>query len=1095
MKNLFFIIILFLPGLLLAQVKVYEGQETIPTYQLGPDVKSPVFYTGRGVQGAAGHIYPYPAQTNLGEELTPVTYEMVYLENEYLKVAILPEFGGKLFSAIDKTNGHELFHTNSVIKPDLIGTLGAWISGGIGWCFPHHHRTTTLMPADYMIVKNADGSATVWVGETEKDLRLRGIVGITLRPGRSYIETEYRLNNPTELTRNFLFWANVAVTADENFRTFWPPSQEIGVFHSNTSFTHWPISNENYRGIDYSEGVDLTWWKNHPDPVSFFFWQGAEGFVGGYDYELNAGTIHVGDVIENRTSKLWQFGPGLQGQNARRKLTDDGKAYVELMTGTFSNNQPGYGWFSPHEVKHAKNFWYPIRDLEVVKNATVDASVTLQMRDPNTVFYGFNTTRTFENATAILKYGEKILESDVIDISPASPFTASFRSAEALDEYELYAELRDRKGETLVSYRPYKLQKPELPDPQERPRAPEALETVEDLYLTGRFVEQFSRPGVNPDDYYLKALELSPNDYRTNIAMGIRRLSQWKYEEAEMYLQRAADKLKVQYFQPKEGELFYYLGLARKALGKLDEAYRNLSQATWYYAWRSPAFYQLSLMESSRGNYNRAYELVGKAYESSTLDGRILWLYAALARKTGNDEKASEMAGRLIEFDPINFSAHYEKELMTGANILVGLHDNMQDVENNYLDIAINYMHAGLFEEGIQLLSSIDSPESPLIDYYLAWFYSKVQQSANAQQALSSADEKSIDYVFPYRWETEEVLQYAITNSKNSSKAHYLMGNLLYDRRPGDAIASWTNALKGSDQFAMVWRNLAFGAFYHENDIKKAIEFIEKAISMDPNQPLWYAEMAEYYDLSELDFEPCLEIMANNIEVVKRDVTAPKSLVKFYNLHGDYDRAIELLEDHHFRTWEGGRVIHSHYVDAHVLNALELMQSWNYDNAITHLLKALEYPENLEVGKPLNDERNAMIYFLLGKAHKSIGKKAKAETNFNKSVSAENTRAWPNLLYYQGCAYKELGNSESAIDLFNQLINMGQQQLEQRTAGVGIGVEEKIAKQDKSVSEAYYLMALGNLGLGEKDKAVDLLEKSLDAYHNNLWARYYMGRI
>ena len=257
-----------------AQVKVYEGQETVPTYKLGPNELSPIFYTGRGVQGAAGHMYPYPAQITLGEKKTDVTYDMVYLENEYLKVSIVPALGGKIFSAIDKTNGHELFHRNSTVKPDLIGTLGAWISGGIEWCFPHHHRTSTFMPADYQIVQHPDGSATVWVGETERSLRLRGVVGITLHPGRSFIDVDYRLTNPNPVTRTFLFWANVAVTADEDFRTFWPPSQEIAVYHNNTSFAHWPISHEVYRGVDYTKGVDLTWWKNHPSPVSFFFWQG-----------------------------------------------------------------------------------------------------------------------------------------------------------------------------------------------------------------------------------------------------------------------------------------------------------------------------------------------------------------------------------------------------------------------------------------------------------------------------------------------------------------------------------------------------------------------------------------------------------------------------------------------------------------------------------------------------------------------------------------------------------------------------------------------------------------------------------------------------
>ena len=178
-----------------AQVIVYEGKEIIPTYKKGHDEVSPIFYTGRGVQGAQGKIYPYPSQTQLGDTLIDVSYEMVYLENEYIRIKVLPAFGGRLFSAIDKTNGHELFHTNSVIKPDLIGTLGAWVSGGIEWCFPHHHRTSTLMKSDYRIIENPDGSATVWIGETEKTRDLRGVVGMTLHPGKSYIEVDYRINN------------------------------------------------------------------------------------------------------------------------------------------------------------------------------------------------------------------------------------------------------------------------------------------------------------------------------------------------------------------------------------------------------------------------------------------------------------------------------------------------------------------------------------------------------------------------------------------------------------------------------------------------------------------------------------------------------------------------------------------------------------------------------------------------------------------------------------------------------------------------------------------------------------------------------------
>ena len=856
MKKIFFsLLALLISAASFTQVKVYEGKEEIPTYKRGADELSPIFYTGRGVQGAAGHMYPYPTQTNLGDNLSVETYDMVYLENEYLKVSILPQFGGRLFSAIDKTNGRELFHRNSVIKPDLIGTLGAWISGGIEWCFPHHHRTTTFLPSDYIMVENEDGSVTVWIGETERDLRLRGIIGITLRPGCSYIEAEYRLNNTSEVTRNFLFWANVAVTADENFRTFWPPSQEIGVFHSNSSFTHWPISHEIYRGIDYTSGVDLTWWKNHPDPVSFFFWQGKEGFVGGYDYAKKAGTIHVGDVGQSKTSKLWQFGPGLQGQNARRKLTDDGKAYVELMTGTFSNNQPGYGWFAPHAVKEAKNYWYPIRDLEIAKNATLDASVTLQMRDEETIFYGFNTTKSFAEATVTLKYGEELLSSEVINIDPATPYTSTYKNKKNLDKYQLYIELKDQDGKILVSYQPYKLQHPELPEVQERPALPGEIESVEDLYLAGRFVEQFSRPGLNPDDYYLKALKISPDDYRANIALGIRRVHQWRYEEAELFLQKAADKLQIKYFQPKEGELFYYLGLVQQALGKNKEAYRNFSQSTWYYEWHSSGFYQLALIESKKENYPKALEHIEKAYSTNNLDGRIAILYSALLRESGEEEKALELVNKLIDFDPINFTAYYEKELILGNHSIDIMQKFMQDIDNNYIEIAVNYLNAGMLDEGIRLLSTLENPSNPLVDYYLAWFHTKNNGPAMAQQHLKDAGKHSIDYCFPYREETLEVLEHIIELDPEQAIPYYLLGNLLYDKRPGDAMIAWNKAREIDDNFGMVWRNLAFGAFYHEHNIEKAIEYIKKAIEIDGDHPIWYAELENYYDLSNEDFK------------------------------------------------------------------------------------------------------------------------------------------------------------------------------------------------------------------------------------------------
>ncbi|MEO9891414.1 DUF5107 domain-containing protein [Aurantibacter sp.] len=1074
-----------------AQVKIYEGTEIIPTYQKGIDEKSPIFYTGRGVQGAQGKVYPYPSQTKLNNTLSDVSYNMVYLENEYMLVKVLPQFGGRLFSAIDKTNGHELFHTNSVIKPDLIGTLGAWVSGGIEWCFPHHHRTTTMIKSDYRMVTNEDGSATIWIGETEKTRDMRGVIGMTLRPGRSFIEVDYRITNTSDVTTTFLFWANVAITANDDFRTFWPPSQEIGVYHNNSSFIQWPYTNatDDYGRTSYEEGVDLTWWKNHPNPVSFFMWDIKEGFIGGYDYGQNAGTVHVGDPFKNNASKLWQFGPGLQGQNARRKLTDDGKAYVELMTGTFSNNQPDYSWILPHSVKDAKNYWYPIRDLEIVKNSNINASATLQMRNSKSVFYGFNTTKSFTSAKVILSNGDIVLEEKTISIDPANPYTSTYKSRRPLNEFDLKVSLLDNESNELISYAPKELTKPELPEEQERVKKPEELKTVEDLFLTGRFVEQFRRPGLEPDDYYLSALKLSPTDYRTNIALGIRRFNQTKYSEALKYLQTAADKLKIKYHQPKEGELFYYRGLTHKALGNLEDAYKDLARATWYYQWFSSGNFQLAQIECTKGNYDKALDYIKEAYSTNNRDGRIVVLYSALLRKVKQETLAKELVEKQLAYDPIDFSVLYEKELLENRTSMKAWHKNMQDSANNYLEISTNYFNAGLFDDGLALLNSLESTDNILVQFYKAYFHSMLGDDEKANEELTAAKNISLDYAFPYRVETEIVLEKAISLNAQNATAHYLLGNLLYDKRPEDGMAAWQKAGAIANSIPMVWRNLAFGAFYNNKNPEEAIEYMTKAISLDNSNPLWYSELSKYYDESDSDYKQNLSILKNNLEIVKKDVAAPKTYVALLNLNSEYDEAIKFLNEHHFRTWEGGRETYWHYVDSHTLKAKELITATKYEEAISHLEEALLYPENLEVGKPTHDEKNAMIYYYMGEAFSKIGNKNKAKESFLKSAAAQNGRGMYDLLYFQAKSNENLGNKDLAKKMYADLISRAQKQRKDGANNTLIAVEEATATNKKAVSKSYYLEALGNLGLGNNQHAKTLLQSAIKEYKNNLWAK------
>ena len=156
-------------------VRAWESPLRIPTYPVGPAEPNPMFYAGREYQGAKGPVYPYPLLDRLLDRREDRAYRALWLENEYLKISVLPEIGGRIFTAQDKTNGYDFFYRQHVIKPALIGMLGAWISGGVEWNVFHHHRATTFMPVQSAITENADGSRTVWVGETEWRQRMRWV--------------------------------------------------------------------------------------------------------------------------------------------------------------------------------------------------------------------------------------------------------------------------------------------------------------------------------------------------------------------------------------------------------------------------------------------------------------------------------------------------------------------------------------------------------------------------------------------------------------------------------------------------------------------------------------------------------------------------------------------------------------------------------------------------------------------------------------------------------------------------------------------------------------------------------------------------------
>ena len=720
-----------MPG---SAARVWECPLVLPTYALGAPEISPMFYAGQGYQGAKRSVYPYPFMDKLSDTKVDKTYKAVCLENEYLKITVLPEIGGRILAGLDKTDNYDFFYRQRVIKPALVGMLGAWISGGVEWDLPHHHRATTFMPVDCRMEEHGDGSRTVWVGEVELRHRMKWTVGVTVYPGRSYLKVALKMFNRTPLAHSMLCFTNAAVHVNPEYRVIYPPAIEYGVQHGKREFIRWPIADEIYAGVDYRGGVDVSWWKNHPSMVSIFAWNEDDDFLAGYDYSRDAGVARVADHHVSPGMKFWTFGAGATGEMWHRNILSDGDTpYLELMSGAYSDNQPDYSWIEPTETRVAVEYWYPIRNLGGVKNATRDAAVNLEVNRKNIARLAFNATANLKGATVLLKAGDRVLIERRIDISPARPFSTEVALPKGVQETELEAALF-ADGKELVGYRPARPKGAAMPKPMVPPGPPAEMKTNEELYLTGLRLEQFHNPAVEPYAYYNEALRRDPDDYRTNVALALLCLKRGLYTEAEKHLRRAVARGTKNYTRAKDGEAHYYLGVALKARGEYAEALDALNRAAWSFAWRAASHYEIAEIKLRHGDLRAALTSIEHSLAFNGLHPKGLNFKAAVLRHMGSLRESYQAATEALRLDPLDWRARNEQSLALKQKEAVAqgrkeLDALLRGETQNYLELACDYQNMDLWDDAIDVLEQFlrMSPKNvdPMIHYTLGYYWER----------------------------------------------------------------------------------------------------------------------------------------------------------------------------------------------------------------------------------------------------------------------------------------------------------------------------------------------------------------------------------
>ena len=1080
-------------------VKIWEEKVEIPTYEIGDADINPMFLEKRVYQGSSGKIYPYPAISDISREKKSKIWNVVFLENKYLKVMVMPELGGRIQRALDKTNGYDFVYYNRVIKPALVGLTGPWISGGIEFNWPQHHRPTTYMKVEHKIRENEDGSKSLLLGDVDRMYGTRVITSITLYPDRAYIEIEGQLYNRTPLPQTFLWWANPAVSVNDNTQSVFPPDVHSVYDHGKRAVSRFPIATGEYYKHDYSAGVDISRYRNIPVPTSYMAEHSDFDFVGGYDYGREAGLLHVADHHISPGKKQWTWGCGDFGKAWDRNLTDEDGPYIELMTGMYCDNQPDFAWLAPYEEKKFRQYFMPYKKAGYIKNASLDAAVNLEVseREIRACVYA---TQEFDGANVVITNAGKEILNEKVTISPENVFERSIALAGA-DRTKVRIRVI-YEGKELVAYQEKDYGIPKLAEPAKAAKAPKDILSNEELYLTGMHIEQYRHATWLPDDYYLEGLKRDDEDSRINNAYGMLLLRRGEFEKSEEHFRKAIKRQTMLNPNPCDSECYYNLGLSLFYMEKYDEAYDAFYKATWSNAQQEMAFYYLAVIEAKEGRYEDALEHVNRGLVKNSANVKARGLKAALLVLLKRDDEASSFLQENLRVDAFDFVSRClltKTDGVTGEDAITG------DIEN-FLQTARDFAEYGLYKMAIEALGMCRQ-ESPLKYYYRAFYLDKLGENERAREALVKAQSESFKYCFPNKLEDIQVLERCIEMMPEGSKAYYYLGCLYYDKLGYEkAVRLWEKSKELDDSFPTLLRNLAIAYYNKCGDKDGARQCMERAFELDRSDARVFLELDQLYARLGMAPSERIEKFEENTALIEKRDDLYTEYVTLLNMCGRYEEAHLKITGHNFRTWEGaeGKITAQFKLSLFMLAKKELDEG-NPLKAAEFINEALSYPENLGEGR-LEGTKDNNLYFLLGLCHKALSDETQAKECFEKATLGRSEPAGmmyyydqpADMILFQGLGFKELSEESAANARFYKLIDYGEHHADDKFEMDYFAVsmpDMSVFDTDMDVKNrvhCYYLMGLGNMGIGNREKAVKWFEKALLLDKNHQLARVYL---
>ena len=807
-----------------AHVRVWQDTVTLPTYEEGlPDPNPPfdLFATNR-------FNYPYTLRQNLTDRRVGRAWRALHLENEFLACTVLPDLGGHLYRCLDKLNGADLFYANPSIKFARIAYRGAWTALGIEFNFPVSHNWMTASPVDFATTTATDGSASIWVGNIDRVYGMQWRVELTLRPGRAVLEQHTTLYNRSDTRHRFYWWTNAGVQVQDDSRILYP--MRFTAAHGFADIDTWPTN---------AAGIDLSFVRNHTfGPVSRFAHGSREPFMAVYHPGTDSGVVHYSSPTDLPAKKIWSWGSNADGLDWRRALSDNNSAYVEVQAGLF-RNQETYAFLEPQESIHFSEYWIPIRKIGGVSRANPEAVINISRpggAGSRLMTVALNVTRAFPNATVAVSREGQVIARETVSLSPAMTFVREYEDARTVVVRDSVGRVVLEHTENGYDYLPASEVKL---GPQPAHRYPAAESRSEGDWLAIGTQQELDGQLLVALDSYRQGLRLSPDSLELNRAAGRLAVGLKQYELAETCLSKVVDRVST------DRESAYYLALASTWIGRSPARARTLFEgAQQYGTFRPAALLALAAMDSRSGDREGALRTLQRLTAEQADAVRAGGLEVALLRTLKQTDQARVRLASWLQRDPTSSFLRYEATRLGREDLALWRH--LAADPERILEIAVDYMRFGLFDDALALLSrqypsgdgvvsepGMPRPDAyPLIAYYRAACRHALRQDAGGDLAAAAA--MPATYVFPNRADTLGVLKNAIAANASDAQAHFLLGSLYLSGGMVDpAMEAWETARRIKPQIPVLHRNMGSTLLQTGGSLDRAIALLEEGTKVD----------------------------------------------------------------------------------------------------------------------------------------------------------------------------------------------------------------------------------------------------------------------